>query len=426
MLYIDDLPGGPFDMFETYVEYDGPKTFALSSSFLPILYFVNAVDEVEESGAIVAVAVAVDRQRFNAVRAGVVTFRDAFLEASDTHLYTFEWLPELDDSGVPHRFSRARPAILIPDHWLPAAHARLDIATNTVDEFQERNLLALSAAQHQTLFALEVEAPGLNVTAFPARNSGHLQIATHGVFDALAREVAPGSDVIRDLYPAVLDLQAASFVIVMGVEMRAAMLEPVETSGQIVDGLSDLVDSVGSDDSSSFISTMHQHSQRARNRFRDLLESIAPVNSGLAVTTAKPGAESTRKAVASSSQVKLAIQALDDEQPEIEMIEVTRGVLMGLVIRLRRFEIVDLATGVRYKGRMTEEAVQQANGFSVGDESFVAATIRAEVEFASRDETAGAKYWLQSIAQTGETVSADDERDAFGADVERGSSTDGF
>lgn len=393
-----DLPGRPFNFVETYVYYDGPKAFALKSQGLPFYYYVNAVDEDEEQGSITALAVAVDEARFQAVRAGVVDFRDAFERAPEGSLFRVAW-GGFDEPGM--AWSTVDPVanVDVPAGWLPAARARLNLPTETAEKFTEAALLHLSDTQQRTIFAVEVKAAGTNTTSFPARNIGHLTIALHGTFDALGQEVAAGSDALKDIYPAVLGLRAASFVVVLGVETRAGMIEPVEVSGQIVDKLSALIEAVGSGELSPFVAAMHEHTQRTRNRFRDMLEALIPVGSGLSVSSVKAYGHQIRRVSATPNQVKAAVQALDEEQPEIQTIAVNRGVLMGLVLRLGRFEIVDMATGKMYRGVMTEDAGREANGFEVGDTSFVTATIRAEVAFAAEDELAGTKYWLESISR---------------------------
>jgi len=102
---------------------------------------------------------------------------------------------------------------------------------------------------------------------------------------------------------------------------------------------------------------------------------------------------------ASADSVRGAVEAIDNVQPELSYVDVRRGILTGLVLRTKRFEIVDGATGATYKGYMTDDAANDANGLSVGDQSFVTARIRVETPFTNdQDDTTGIKQVLESIA----------------------------
>ncbi|PPI06342.1 hypothetical protein [Rathayibacter sp. AY1B8] len=398
-----DLFGAPFVLEETYVYYDGPKTFALRSLVLPIVYIVNTVDEDDEEGSVLCLAVAVGEARFLAIRSGLVPFREAFDGADDGTLFLVEWGLADDNESYWSRV-KAIGAETLDRSWLPAAHARLNLPTQTVEPYREDALLALSEAQNRSVIALEVESSRSNVTSLPAKNSGMLQVAFHKEFEALAREVFPGSPLVRDMFPAVLDLQAASFVVIMAVETRARLFEPVDVSAAVFDRLGQLVGAVGSGDTASFIEVMKRHTPRVRNRFREMLDALVPVDSGLALSTSVAHSRTVARSSATANQVAEALQALESEQPQIVTIPVARGVLMGLNVRLRTFEVHDQATTTRYRGRMTDDAVQEANNLTVGDEGYVSAQIRAEVPFA-QDERVGAHYWLESIsAYTGPAV----------------------
>ena len=69
------------------------------------------------------------------------------------------------------------------------------------------------------------------------------------------------------------------------------------------------------------------------------------------------------------------------------------------MVRRGRFELYDNASSRLYAGSVSDDAKQQIDGFAVGHASYVAATLKVEIDFAAEDETAGHKYTLVSVRQ---------------------------
>ncbi|MEF3404037.1 hypothetical protein [Agromyces sp. CCNWLW203] len=400
------LFGAPLEHVETYIYYDGPKALALRSSIYPLVYLINTVEEDEYTGETITLAVAMTEQRFLAVRSGTISFRDAFTGAPLGSLLRIDWsydegIGEAEDSGPAAVATLTNIAVLdareIPAYWLPAREARLNLPTETVTPYSDRNLVDLSAAQDRTVFAVEVASSRSNITSLPAKTSGQFQVALAGEFEALAREVASGS-VAKELFASVLDLQAASFVMVFAVETHSWIQEPVDVTDVLFERLLDMVEAVASGDEATFLAAMRKHDRRARARFLDMLKPLAAVDSGLTITTALAFRGSTTRASASADHVRGAVDAIEAVLPEEHPVSVTRGILTGLVLRTQRFELVDLATGDTYKGSMTDTATEEANGLTVGDTSFVSASINAVIPFAEEDAGKGIRYVLEHIA----------------------------
>jgi len=394
-----DLFGAPFEHVETYVYYDGRRTFAMRSLGLPDLYYiVNTVDEDEENDTLITLAVAVGSERFRAVRSGVVPFRDAFTGASSGALYRVDWTWNESDERIASIVQI--DAISLPDSWLPTPTARLSMRTDTVERYEPSDLVRLSEAQSRTVFAIEVEREGARITEFPSRNGGELQVAVDGAIVALSREHigTRKSGIARELRSSVLQLRAASFVLVMAVDAGDAMLEPIEVTSTVFAELNSFIDAVSTGDRTKVLGELRRHSPTTRNRLRDILRPLASAGSGLALSAAVSGTREIVRAAAPPVSISAAVSMIEDVEPAVSFVDIDRGVLTGLVLRTKRFEIFDSASGTPYKGYMSDDALSVANGLTVGDESFVVAKIRVSVAFTNDDNDAsGVKYTLEEL-----------------------------
>jgi hypothetical protein len=392
-----DLFGGPFDLVETYVYYQGPRTFALRSRELPDLYyFVNTVDEDEEDGTLIMLAVGVNGERFRAVRGGIVPFRDVFVEAGWNRLARITWTRDraantMRVSVQPERGNE------LPEMWLPSPKAVFDLPTDTVERFEASDLVELSSAQRRTVFAIEVESAGHHTAQFPARQAGELQVAFHRGIEALARRHSANSRVLQDMQPALIDLKAASFVLVFAIDSRDRMLEPTDITYKVFDDLNAMFAAAAESDKTELIERLQNSGSRVRNRFVDILNPLTEVGSGITLWTARALARSLQSTAVSAQQVRESAQAIANVKPKEDEILVRRGVLLGLNTRTNRFDITDLASGEKYAGYMTEDAADAANGLKVGDQSFVSASITVLTQFTG-DEQDRVQYRLESIS----------------------------
>jgi hypothetical protein len=394
-----DLLGSPFEHVETYVYYDGRRTFTLRSLSWPDLYyFVNTVDEDEENDCVTTVVAAASRARFLAVRSGQVAFRAAFSEAHKQGLFVVEWTwSNVVESYVPQITPSPEG---LPESWLPADGLHLDLETHTVRHFEPQYLLGVSAAQNRSVFAMRIQSDGARITEFPVRQMGELQMALDGELHALAREITgPGSSISKSLRPSVLELQAASFVVVMAIESPDALVEPTDVTAAMFKAVNQILLAAATGVGSNIIAELSIHSRSVRNRFRDMLAPLVAVKSGLSLSVVVAFSNEVVTTALSADRVANAARVIDEAPPEVSHVEIYRGVLLGLVLLTKRF---DVASGVRYNGYMSDEAAHDANGFSVGDRSFVRARIRVEVPYGSEAE-GRKRYFLESISAHPET-----------------------
>ena len=399
----ESLPlfGGPFEHLETYVFYDGPKTFAMRSLDWDVYYFVNAVAETE-SGSITFLAAGATRGRFEAIRSGMVEFRQAFLGAPPGTLYSVEWWYDADDEE--HLEVRAEEPSRLEPSWLPAEGVGLDLQTHTAPRFDRSEVVQISSAQNRTVFAVKMDTGNARITQFPQKQTGQVQVALAGEFDALVREIAPAGAASRDMYSVVLGMRAASFVILLGVETPNALAEPVELSATVFDQLSDLLRLAGENDKSGFLQALGSHGHKARNRFKDLLEPLAETHSGITLTTSLAYSGEADSVTLGSDAVRTTLDAIKNVVPDREEILVERGVLIGKNVRLQRFEIFDTSSRRSFYGYMTDEARDQAAEIPVNENSLVRAEILREWAFAERDEATGARFTLTRVEGLGDVA----------------------
>lgn len=397
-----DLPGAPFRIAETYVYYEGPKTLALRSISMPDLYyFVMTVDE-EDDGTIVALAAAASGDRFRAVRSGLVTFRQAFTEASHRalHMILWRWPDEADRPRI--QVDEIHPS-QIDDRWLPTVGARLELPTETAKAFDPFELLTLSQAQNRSVFALEVDPANTLRTELPVRASGELQLFLGGGIEGTMakRWQRSRQKTSRQVRPLAIGTRAASYVFLMAMDSGTdgAMIEPTEITGSTLDDWNALVAAVGADDTTALLRMLGGLPSPVRNNFRRLLGVLRSLDSGVRLAAAVAFTQEVRQASATAEQVRTAVAAIEEAPPVITYATVNRGVFTGHVMKTRRFDLIDLASGEAYRGHMDAEAAAEANGLPVGDTSFVSARVRIETPFASEEGASGTVYALETISR---------------------------
>jgi hypothetical protein len=389
------LFGAPLTHYETYFEFEGPRTFALRSLDWSIYYLVNAVDESDDGNTLTFLLVMVPEHRFRAIRSGQVTFREAFSEAGDGTVSSVDW--SYTEAGWVSSIVPYSSSDNLPLRWLPAPTARLSLKTPTVARFERSELRQVSDAQNRTLFAIEVEGHGRNITEFPTRKSGELQVAIQMQLDALATEVHNGAhSAARDVQTTVLDLRAASFVLVLAIDKHDTLIERTELTSDVLDRLRLLIIAASTENERGLYDELAGHSTRVRNRFRDLLAPLVETGSGMTLNTALVGFADVVRTPISASAVLFAHQAIVNVKPTIRHIDISRATLEGLNIRLNRFDIFDNASAVTYTGYMSPEAAEQADGMKVSESSFASARLRMEWEF-EEEAQSGVRYVLESI-----------------------------
>lgn len=396
------LPYGPLERIEVYFEHDGPKFFALRSTSLDVRLFALCTGEDDDAETLDYLYLAMSPQRFQRVRSGAVTLRDAFESAAHSEIWRVVEdysTNEPSVSAMPIAFDR------IPLIDLPDVGARLNIPTPTAQVLDLEELRDRASASHRTFAVLELDATGQNLTEFPIRNLGTIGELFQESVDALAQEEI-GQPTVRGAIPAhitadvqmnAVDLRAASFAVVVATDNRGALMDNAPLVEATLMRLINLI--AAGHEPDTMIEALRGYGGRARSKVVSLLRAVSDAESGLGVAVTPRSGELT-SARLSAREVRAVIQAVSVVKPLERDIPVERGHLVGSNTRTSTFELEE-ATGKRerYSGKVSEEAIPQIDGLRVGSSSpIVTATIRETVEFSPANPDGGRKYVLRNIA----------------------------
>jgi hypothetical protein len=114
------LFGGKLEVAKVWIDYEGPKVFALRSPQFDLYYIVNAVDDDEEEGNWARfLAAPVPADMFHQIDAGQVPLREAFTQAEQlVYEITWKWRQERWFPAVMQMTSEG-----LPSRWLPVPGA---------------------------------------------------------------------------------------------------------------------------------------------------------------------------------------------------------------------------------------------------------------------------------------------------------------
>jgi hypothetical protein len=397
MIDYESLPllGSPFEHVETYVYYEGRRTFALRSTWADLYYIVNTVDEDEEADTLTTLCVALSGDRFRSVRSGIVGFREAFTESASQALHAVTW-HFAEDPQAPTASIKPVSRGDLPEAWLPYPDTRLNLPSETEIPFRDADVGRLALSQSRTVFAIEVGGTGGNITQLPVRTTGELQVALGAEIDALYSQVAKVG-FARDVVPMFLGVRAASFVLVMAIE-SPGLVEIADVTQTVFENFEALIYATASEQRGALLGEMKKHNPRVRNRFKDILKPLSMIDSGIALITSVARSGEVSRVAATAVQVRAAYSEIENSPPGIEHVDIARGALIGLNVRTRSFEINDLASVATYKGHMDQDVQDLARqGFVVGESGLVSARIRMEIPFATGSGESGTHYFLEKL-----------------------------
>ncbi len=390
------LPYGSLDDPEVYFEHDGPKFFSVRVRRFPMYLLAICVDETDEQ--LVFIYVALSEERFRQVRSGHVTLLDAFSASDVGELWRVieDYSDGLSVAAEPVIFQE-----LPHDYW-PLPDARLGLPTPSAPALDPVELSSWASEGMRFVAAIELDPHGENLTEFPLRGLGQVGTAVQESVDALAQEeVGEPTDrgpiakrITEDVQLSTLALRAASFAIVVGTDKRGALMDNGPKVQATLDRLVSLIQ-VGTDPD-ELVTALRAYGSRARGKFTNLLRAVGSHGSGIGVLTA-PQVGPPREGRMTVGEVVRALQAIDNVDAITGSLEIRRGTLTGSNTRRATFELVDNASMNRYSGHVAEAARAQIDGLSVGNSSFVSATLVEEVDFAAEDQETGRKYTLVAI-----------------------------
>src|SRR5690606_31027481 len=108
----------------------------------------------------------------------------------------------------------------------------------------------------------------------------------------------------------VVELQAASFVLVMAID-SGGMIEPTDVTSNVFDELSSFVEAVASGEGQTVLAELKSHSPKTRNRLRDMLRPLAAVGSGITLSTSIAHTHEVKAVSAPPVTVRAAVELIE-------------------------------------------------------------------------------------------------------------------
>lgn len=391
---------GNLEIEEVYFHYEGPRFFAARSGSGQ-RYLAIAVDEDEYSDTYLYVAMSTDR--FRAVRSGLVSLREAYTSPEDGHAVAVK--AHYGDS--PANQMELLVSSEIPDAWLPTADARLELDTPTLDSFGPGDLVLRARAEQRAFIALRLALLDGRRTEYPAgalaETFGDFQEAVHAM--AQEEEGAPTAagpipeHITRGSELAIVELRAASFVVIMSPTQEDSLLEPL--AQRATRRLLDLLARSGEEERLS--DSVAGLRKRAISKYRTLLEGVVDRDTDLGLYFAAPDEElETVTVTPASAEAGLRIATSASETSSELVIE--RAILIGVNLRTRAFEISEPASDDRYAGRISVDALGQIEGLPTGEAHRYSVRLLVEQAYVSFSSEPSTKYRLLSIAPLGVLV----------------------
>lgn len=392
-----ELPYGKLEFEEVYFQHDGPRFFALKSSRFDMKLLGFCVDEDEERGTVTYIYLVLSSTRFRTVRSGGMSLVDAFKSAESGDI----WEVIADYNAVPPQ-NHVRQINEVPEEWLPANDAFLRLPTPTVDTFNSGQLVVESHEMFRSLMALELDPDQTNVTEIPLRSLGRVSNYLQDAMEALAQEEqgqrstfgAIAGTILAEIQMSAMEIRAASFVLVVGIDRGWRTLEYPEVVAGTMSRLITIFEAATSEE--TLLAQLREYGPRVRNRIRHLLQCAKDIDSGLTFYTA-PFEGEPGKATLNRRQVSEALNTIAQVQPSITSLPLERVALTALNTTRHTFEVRDPLLGRRYFGVIPLDVRAQANGLPVGDASFYSVMLRVETDFASTEEEPIEKYQLLEI-----------------------------
>jgi hypothetical protein len=386
---------GDLTIGDVFFDYEGPKLFSARNA-TGQRYLAVAVDEEDSEAHFLYVAMSAER--YMAVRSGLLGLREA-LAAPEGDLL----LVRSDYRAASHRVSVVDPASVTPD-WLPDEDAVLDVPTDTQPRFDPDALKERADSEVRSFMALRLSRPDLLRTEYPVRDLNEMlddvQESVHA-FAAEAEDRATGTGaipttIVRDSELSIVDLQAASFVVVLASSTGGRLFDS-DLAATAADRLLSLIDAAG--DESSARAAIATLKERGFAKFRGLLEDVVATEATLSVYSAQPGRQ-LKEAGITPAAASSALGIMDEATTDTDFADVASGVLVGANVRTRSFELRDDEAGATYVGKVSDEAVPQIDGLQLGEAYRYRARVKIVETFGSAAAGPKVAHTLESIYRT--------------------------
>jgi len=393
-------PAGPLEMVETYVFYEAPRLFCARSNSGQ-RYLGIFVDEDETSETYLYVPMSDDR--FIATRSGLLSVRDSVVAAEAPILSVRTTYG--DDESETEEWSQIESAAL-RDEWLPDPEAILQLPTPTQQEFTPAALAQRSTAEGRTLLGLRLPDASLR-TEYAARDVvafiGRVQDATSSLGQEIRGHpttagMLPG-DVLDETELALVELQAASFVVILTPTARPIGQLPLEPplARQSLDYLLNLAEAAGED--AAFRAQVSELHRRAKKKLHDFFETIVDVGAPITLALARPN-DSDRNVELTVGNARLGLAVLAETEEDSEELPPFSAHLIGVNLRTKSYEVNRISDGQKFSGGMEPGALDMISGKPTGEDHEYEVVIRKEISVDAVTGEERPRFRLLSIAQS--------------------------
>lgn len=390
---------GELSIRETYVYYEGPRLF-LAVSATGVSYLALFVDEDDSTETYLYALVS--GERLGMVRSGGMTVYGCLTDP-DGPIFAVRCI--YDSGSIEHEVTIAPDPL--PEWWLPERDATIGIATPTKSGYDANDLGARTLREGRTLGAIRIPGAVSGRTEGPVRQVAPLISKTQQATDAIGQELADEPTrtgaikraILRRTDLSVVDLQAASFVVVLA-PTRDENRFPFETDDLAQKSFSQLVDVLAAaSDASAFRQAISGLRHRALAKLGEVLEEVIDVNGTVEFALAHDG--HTTIATLDPASARSALDVIAEASEDIEVLEPIEATLIGANLRTRSFElevIRPLDDRTRIYGKMDPDMASEVDSLEVGTRHLV--TLRRETTVDAVTGEPRARYRLVEIAAT--------------------------
>lgn len=363
---------GKLEIIEVYEYYDTPCLFSCrnASGHLFVAILTDQTKKFERW-----LYVSMSKRRFENIRASSIDIRDAFLKSEDGFVY--EVLINSDDS---HDRVNIIFCENLSDDWLPMPGEFIEFddlpLPLTILEVKEAPRTAMQIQRE--VLNLKFQFRSQNPTEAPVAFLGKILESVQSVLNALGQAI-DGTPTTTGIVPrsitkktqlSVLGTYPGSF----GIELAtsADKREKEKDNSLVINAINDFFELVKmsgypEDNSDILRQKLWTMKSRVASEYRDFLENLYKSKTNLYLNWGSPARERGVSLELSVSSIKKTLEVINRKEDEIVEDREIVGELIGLNIRTKSYEILNIQTNKKISGRILDEAITRVKTATISE-----------------------------------------------------------
>ena len=346
------VPWSTFELDRTLLYYDGPRLVLRRSAGgqLYLAWWSDAETEVERW-----IYLPLSESRLRRVLSGSMASRQALSEPEDGYIF----ITDIDSSGTVRRVVRT-DAESIPRDSLPLPDARLNISLP-----DELGRVATHDRAHVVDVALQSDRPDTGRVS--ARTFELFVASFQRLVDAIGQAKEGKAQPYGRISDAILNRtrleMLAGYTGSFGVRFETQEQDDMfghSLARQSLDALFGLLEV--EDDLDGLTQQLQQLRSRVAKSYQDLLNTVETSIPSVQLHWYLPGRQISREASLSQESARNIYAQLEAATKTLQDPFELQGVFDGGSLRIRRFEIIEFPSGVRFAGSISKEAVAKVEG----------------------------------------------------------------